>query len=97
MLWMSIHDIVLNGYVTEKKLSRLYGLCCSCLSDAHAHALFGNAEIRLTEQKLLSLVLSLSVEHLSANLSLSYFREEEKREYYKKKVMTKNKRTMELR
>lgn len=77
MLWMSIHDIVLNGYVTEKKLSRLYGLCCSCLSDAHAHALFGNAEIRLTEQKL-------SVEHLSANLSLSYFREEEEREYYKK-------------
>lgn len=74
---MSIHDIVLNGYVTEKKLSRLYGLCCSCLSDAHAHALFGNAEIRLTEQKL-------SVEYLSANLSLSYFREEEEREYYKK-------------
>lgn len=85
MLWMSIHGIVLNGYVTEKKLSRLYGLCCSCLSDAHAHALFGNAEIRLTEQKLLSLVLSLSVEHLSANLLLSYFREEEEREYYKKK------------
>lgn len=41
-------------------------------------------EMRLTEQKLLSLVLSLSVEHLSANLSLSYFREEEEREYYKK-------------
>lgn len=81
MLWMSIHDIVLNGYVTEKKLSRLYGLCCLAFRMRMRTLCL---EMRLTEQKLLSLVLSLSVEHLSANLSLSYFREEEEREYYKK-------------